>query len=83
MNLPLPKTGKRTDAQRRAQNKYDRENVTVLSCKMRKSDAEDFKAACKDSGTTPNAVFNTAVAEFMQDYAEEKLLNGSIKHGAN
>lgn len=81
--MPLPKTGKRTDAQRRAQNKYDRENVTVLSCKMRKSDAEDFKAACKDSGTTVNAVFTRAAEEFVKNYAEEKLLNGSIKHGAN
>ena len=74
--MPIPKTGKRTDAQRRAQNKYDYENITIISCKMRKSDAEEFKAACKDSGTTPNAVFNAAAAEFMQDYTEEKLLNG-------
>lgn len=70
--MPLPKTGKRTDAQRRAQNKYDRENVTVLSCKMRKSDAEDFKAACKDSGTTVNAVFAGAAAKFMAEYYAEK-----------
>jgi hypothetical protein len=65
-----------SDSRRRANNKWDAANMTTLGCRMKRSDAEDFKAACKDSGTTPNAVFNTAVAEFMQDYAEEKILNG-------
>jgi hypothetical protein len=65
-----------SDSRRRANNKWDAANMTTLGCRMKRADAEDFKAACKDSGTTPNAVFNTAVAEFMQDYAEEKLLNG-------
>ena len=65
-----------SDSRRRANNKWDAANMTPLGCSMKRADAEDFKAACKDSGTTPNAVFNTAVAEFMQDYAEEKLLNG-------
>nr|DAR44586.1 MAG TPA: bifunctional protein PutA [Caudoviricetes sp.] len=72
-----------SDSRRRANNKWDAANMTTLGCRMKRSDAEDFKAACKDSGTTPNAVFNTAVAEFMQDYEEEKLLNGGIKHGTD
>ena len=34
-----------TDAKRRANNKYIRENMTTLGCKMRKDYAEEFKAA--------------------------------------
>ncbi len=55
-----------TDAKRRANNKYIAANMTVLGCKMRKDKAEQFKAACKIAGTTPNAVFTNAVNEFLK-----------------
>lgn len=54
-----------------------------MSCKMKKADAEEFKAACKDSGTTVNAVFTRAAEKFVKNYAEEKLLNGGAKHGTD
>lgn len=56
-----------TEAKRRANNKWDAANMTVLGCKVRKDRAEQFKAACKDAGTTPNAVFNEAINKFMDD----------------
>lgn len=54
-----------TEAKRRANNKYIAANMTVLGCKMRKDRAEKFKEACKEAGTTPNAVFNQAVSQFL------------------
>lgn len=54
-----------TDSQRRANNKYIAAKMTVLGCKIRKDRAEQFKAACKAAGTTPNAVFTTAINRFM------------------
>lgn len=61
-----------TDAKRRANNKYIAENMTVLGCKVRKDRAEEFKAACKAAGTTPNAVFTAAINEFLsKEKAEE------------
>ena len=54
-----------TDAKRRANNKYIAANMTVLGCKIRKEKAEEFKAACKAAGTTPNAVFTAAINEFL------------------
>lgn len=63
--MPLPKGNNKTDAQRKAQNKYDAKNLTVLGCKMRREDAEQFKAACRAAGTTPNAVFRKAADEFI------------------
>ena len=56
-----------TDAKRRANNKYIRENMTTLGCKMRKDYAEEFRAACKACGTTPNAIFKAAADQFMKD----------------
>ena len=46
--------------------------MSVLGCKMKKADAEEFKAACKDSGTTVNAVFAAAAGEFLKNYKEGK-----------
>lgn len=65
-----------TDAQRRANNKYIAKATTVLGCKMRRDAADEFKAACKAAGTTPNAVFRAAVDDFMaqhQDAAQPTL----------
>lgn len=59
---------KLTDAQRRANNKYIAKATTVLGCKMRRDAADEFKAACKAAGTTPNAVFRAAVDDFMAQH---------------
>lgn len=58
-----------SESRRRANNKWDAANMTTLGCRMRKTDAEIFKAACKDSGTTVNAVFTAAAAKFMAEYS--------------
>ena len=59
-----------TDAQRRANNKYIAKATTVLGCKMRRDAADEFKAACKAAGTTPNAVFRAAIDDFMAQVQE-------------
>lgn len=56
-----------TDAQRRASNKYNLAHYTVVGCKIRKEEAEAFKQACKDRGTSPNEVFRQAIERFMED----------------
>ena len=59
-----------TDAKRKANNKYIAAHMTVLGCKIRKDKAEQFKAACKAAGTTPNAVFTAAINEFLDKEKE-------------
>lgn len=54
------------ETQRKARNKWDAANMTVLGCKIRKDRAEEFKAACKEAGTTPNSVFSNAISDFME-----------------
>ncbi len=60
-----------TEAKRKANNKYIAANMTVLGCKVRKDKAERFKAACKEAGTTPNAVFTVAIDTFMEEHGQE------------
>lgn len=58
-------------AKRAANDKWDKGNMYVLSCKVRKDKAEQFKQMCKANGTTVNAVFTAAMDEFMKQYGKE------------
>ena len=54
--MPRPKTSTtRTDAQRRAANKYQYRTSTVIGCKLDRETAERYKIHCAEQGTTPNA----------------------------
>lgn len=54
--MPRPKTSEtRTDAQRRAANKYQYKTSTVIGCKLDRETAERYKIHCIENGTTPNA----------------------------
>ena len=49
---------------------YDKENRTIVACKISKEKAEAFKKACKASSTdekaiTPNSVLSDAINAFM------------------
>lgn len=50
-----------SDAQKRASAKYQRENIASLACRVKKSQAEKFKAYCADQGKTSNAVLREFV----------------------
>lgn len=58
-----------TEAQKKASAKWDKENMTILACKVRKDFAEQFKAACTEAGTTSNAVLKQAAEDFVKDHA--------------
>ncbi len=54
--MPRPRTSTtRTDAQRRAENKYKNKAQIVLACRMDRPTGERYKAICAERGTTPNA----------------------------
>lgn len=54
-----------TDTQRRARNKWDAENMSVISCKLKREIAERFKAAAKSNGTTPNELIRGWIAVYL------------------
>ena len=45
--------------------KWDKANMTVLACKVRKDTADRFKECCAAANTTPNAVLQQAVKDFI------------------
>ena len=55
-----------TDAQRRANNKYISEHMTVLGCKVRKDYADRVRQKAKDEGTSVNAILKKALDDFME-----------------
>lgn len=55
-----------TEAQKKASAKWDKENMVVLACKVKRETAELFKAACAAQGTTSNAVLQQAVKAYLE-----------------
>ena len=54
-----------TEARKRANAKWDKENMVVLA---KRETAEQFKAACAAQGTTSNAVLQQAVKTFLDEH---------------
>lgn len=54
-----------SESQKRANAKWDKENMTVLACKVRKEVADKFKAACAAEDTTSNAVLQQTVRDYI------------------
>jgi len=50
-----------SDAQKRAANKYIKEHMSTLACKVRKEQAVAFKAHCERQGSTSNTILKEFV----------------------
>ena len=67
-----------TEAQKRASAKYQRENIASLACRVKKEQAESFKAYCAGQGKTSNAVLRDYVLDCIgePDSAQERPQEG-------
>lgn len=61
-----------TDAQKRTRNKWDAENMSVISCKIKREIADDFKATARANGTTPNELIRGWISDYLNDRKEGK-----------
>ena len=61
-----------SEAQKRASAKYQRENIASLACRVKKDQAEKFKAYCASLGKTSNAVLR----DYVLDCIDEKEAGG-------
>ncbi len=61
-----------TDAQKRTRNKWDAENMSVISCKIKREIADDFKATARANGTTPNELIRGWINDYLNDRKEGK-----------
>ena len=79
----------RTEAQRRAQNKYDAAHYTSLTIKVTREYADTVRAVCAAAGVAPAAIMRAALDAFIKEnatgdaspdppssIAEEGIING-------
>lgn len=53
-------------SRRRANDKWDEGNMSILSCKIKKAEADAFREKVKVEGLTVNAVLTKFVREYQQ-----------------
>lgn len=61
-----------TDAQKRTRNKWDAENMSVISCKLKREISDDFKATARANGITPNELIRGWINDYLNDRKEGK-----------
>ena len=59
----MPKTPKK----QASDNRWDRDNLKLVAVRLRKEQAEAFKAKCNEKGTSCYAVLKKAVEDFMKN----------------
>lgn len=70
--MPIAKNpnGARTDAERRAHNKWEQANRVTLGVRLSKDDGEAFRAWCAERGQTVNAALSAYVADCLRAGAD-------------
>lgn len=61
--MPIEKNAKRTDAQRRARNKYQAKAESTLACKLKRDTGDAFKEYARMQNTTVSAL----LSQFVKD----------------
>ena len=61
-----------TKAKRASNNKWDAANMTVLGCKVRRDDADKYRAAAAAQHTTINAVIKQALNDLAESAESSK-----------
>ncbi len=54
-----------SESKRKANDKWDRENMATLGCKIKREQAEKFKARCAADGKTANTVLRDFVLKYI------------------
>lgn len=55
-----------SESQKRAADKYNREHMATLGCKVKKEEAAAFKEHCAQQGKTSNTVLKEFVLETIE-----------------
>jgi len=56
-----------SEARKRANKKWNSENLTSFTVKLNKEKTERFRAAAAAAGTTPTTVLKEAIEKFIED----------------
>ena len=60
-----------SEKQKKYAREWDKANILTVSCRLRRSDAEDFKAYCASKNTNPAAVLKAFIFEKLDEYYKE------------
>lgn len=60
-----------SEAQKKAAARYHKENIASLACRVKKDQAERFKAYCDESGKTVNSVLREYVFSCIDEDTEQ------------
>lgn len=69
----------RTEAQRRAQNKYDAAHYTSLTIKVTREYADQVRAVCAAAGVAPAAIMRAALDKFIKENATGDNATGDAR----
>lgn len=58
--MPVP------ESKRKANDRWDKSNMSILSCKVRKQEAEQFRARAAEEGMSPNAILAGYVRSYIR-----------------
>lgn len=61
-----------SEAQKRASNKYNREHMATIGCKVKKTQAERFKKYAAEKGTTSNALLSHYVLDCIGENSDNE-----------
>lgn len=84
-----PVTGKEvesmavSDSKKKANLKWDNANMATLACKVKKEQAEKFKAYCASTGDTVNSVLQDYVTECLAGDGGKRSQNSVESHGSS
>ena len=67
--MPLPKSDRWADQRRTTRQEYDAARFATVGAKMRREDADAFRAACAAAGTTPSAYLAACALSFIEESA--------------
>lgn len=71
-----------SDAKKKANAKWDSENMATLACKVKKDHADKFKAYCAGVGKTSNAILRDFVLESIGEESPQKPAGAAQGEGA-
>lgn len=60
-----------SEAQKKANRQWDKENMIILGCKVKREQAEKFKKYAADNGKTANALLKDFVLEKISEEEDE------------
>ena len=60
------------ESQKKARDKWDAENMTTIGCKLKKEQADAFKAYAERQGITANALLKRFILDIISEKEKKK-----------